>query len=123
MTLDNLKSHSLIYLATPYSKYPAGLEAAFAEASALTGRLLIAGLKVYSPIAHTHPIALYSGLDPLDHSIWLPFDRALMDKADALLVAEMKSWENSRGIAEEIKVFEAATKPIYYLNPVTMEVM
>ena len=42
MTLESLKSVPLIYLATPYSKYPSGLEMAFRDAAKLTGRLLTA---------------------------------------------------------------------------------
>lgn len=122
MTIENLQQYPLIYLATPYSKYPQGLEAAFRDTAALTARLLVRGLKVYSPIAHTHPIAIHGGADPLDHSIWLPFDRAIMDKADALLVAKMETWEQSKGIHYEIDVFKQAGKPIYYLDPAAMEV-
>jgi hypothetical protein len=110
----------LAYLATPYSKYPAGIEAAFRDAAALTGRLLVSGLRVYSPIAHTHPVAIYSGLDPFDHKIWLPFDEAMMRAADVLVVAHMDGWEESYGIAHEIKFFADARKPIYDLNPSTL---
>lgn len=119
MIIDELRKYDLIYLATPYSKYPEGLEIAFRRASALAARLMLRGLKVYSPIAHTHPLAIHGGVNPLDHSIWLPFDEAIMKKADALLVARMKSWERSYGISEEIKFFNAAGKPVHHLDPVT----
>lgn len=110
----------LYYLATPYSKYPKGIERAFIDAATLTGRLLKAGLKVYSPITHTHPIAIYAEIDPLDHDIWLPFDQAMMDKADALLVATMDGWEESKGIGHEIAWFNKHSKPIYALDPITL---
>src|SRR5262245_27488339 len=116
-TLQSIKLQPLIYLATPYSKYPAGIEQAFVDAAALTGRLLVEGLRVYSPIAHTHPIAVWGQLDPYDHSIWLPFDEAIMTAASALLVAEMDGWRESKGIAHEIDFFERRKKPIFYLNP------
>lgn len=122
MTLDDLRNFPLVYLATPYSKYPAGIEMAFRDAAVLTGRLLSAGVRAYSPITHTHPIAIHGGLDPMDHSIWLPFDSAIMDKADALLVAKMSTWEQSYGIRHEIDVFRKAGKPRYYLEPETMTV-
>jgi hypothetical protein len=121
-TLEDVAKCGLVYLATPYSKYPTGIEMAFRDACVLTGRLLRSGVKVYSPIAHTHPIAIHGKLDPHDHSIWLPFDKAVMDKADVLLVAKMPSWEASYGIAEEIKVFRQAGKPIYYLDHVNLDV-
>lgn len=120
MTLDDLKGLDL-YLATPYTKYPHGIERAFEDACRLCGELLRRGVTSYSPIAHTHPVAMNSGLDPLDHSIWLPFDRIRMDKADAILVATMAGWSESFGIAHEIDVFEEAGKPVYYLDPVFLE--
>ena len=117
-----LERCSLIYVGTPYSKWPAGINDAFIEACKLTARLLSDGLKVYSPIAHTHPIAIYGALDPLDHNIWLPFDAAMMDAADAMIVATMDGWNESKGIDHEIQVFRKAGKPIYALNPKTMEI-
>jgi hypothetical protein len=115
--LSDLKQMGLVYLATPYSKYPDGMEAAFIAASILAGRLLMHGVKVYSPIAHTHPIATYAEINPLDHKIWLPFDESMMEAADTLVVAEMRSWQNSFGIAHEIEYFTRADKPVVYLDP------
>lgn len=120
--MERLQKFGLVYLGTPYSKFPDGIVAAFEQAAALTGRLLTAGVRAYSPIAHTHPIAIYGGLDPLDHTIWLPFDAAIMEKSDAIAVAKMESWERSYGIKHEIEVFTKAGKPVFYLDPVTMEV-
>lgn len=109
----------LCYLATPYSKYVGGIECAFVDASKLAARLLRAGIKVYSPIAHTHPLALYGNIDPLDHAIWMPFDEAMMTVAQTLIVAHMDGWQDSFGISHEVKFFEAAGKPIFDLDPVT----
>lgn len=110
----------LIYLATPYTHYPHGIVRAFEDASALAARLIQQGLRVYSPIAHTHPIAVHGGISPVDHEIWLPFDETMMAAADTLYVAEMAGWHRSRGIAHEIGVFERAGKPIYMLDPDTL---
>jgi nucleoside 2-deoxyribosyltransferase len=120
MTLEALKKYDLIYTGTPYSKYPGGIEAAFVDACRLTGRLLTAGLKVYSPIAHTHPIAVHGNIDPYDHAIWLPFDAAIMDKADAMIVAMMTGWDTSFGVRYEIDTFVAAGKPVYFMSPVDL---
>lgn len=112
----------LVYLATPYTRYPAGIHAAFADAARLAAALMIAGVKVYSPIAHTHPLAIHGGLDPRDLTIWLPFDEALMAKADALCVAHLDGWDTSTGIAHEVRFFEAAGKPVFDLDPETLAV-
>jgi len=95
---------------------------AFIEACRIAAKMVQAEIRVYSPIAHTHPIAVHGGINKTDHSIWLPFDFALMRKADALCVAKMDGWDSSFGIAEEIQVFKSDQKPIFYLDPETMEI-
>lgn len=108
----------LCYLATPYSKYEGGdLDLAFRDAARLAAELLKVGIKVYSPIAHTHPLAVYGDVDPMDHDIWLPFDEAMMKASDVLIVAHMNGWQESRGIAHEIEFFDKADKPIFDLDP------
>jgi len=104
------------YLASPYSKYPAGMCAAFDEVCRAAGWLTLRGVFVYSPIAHTHPIAVESEIDLADHSIWLPADKPLMDGACGIIVCEMDTWQSSYGVQEEIKVFHAANKPVYGLR-------
>ena len=116
--LAALTSFRLCYLATPYSKYKGGdLHAAFVDAARLAAELLSIGVRVYSPIAHTHPLAIHGHLDPLDHSIWLPFDEAMMEAADCLIVAHMDGWDVSYGIEHEVNFFAAAGKPIFDLDP------
>ena len=111
---------ALAYLATPYTKYKPGIDQAFIDAAKLAALLLRAGMKVYSPIVHCHTIAIHGQIDPLDHEIWIPFDEAMMTAADVLLVAHMQGWQESFGIAHEIKFFEDAGKPIFDLDPKTL---
>lgn len=118
-----LSTDRLYYLATPYSKYAGGIDKAFEDAAALAAGLMASGLKVYSPIAHTHPLAIHGQLDPLDHSIWLPFDEVMMQRCDCLLVAHMDGWQDSFGIAHEIDWFAKANKPVFDLDPVTMQIV
>lgn len=110
---------NLCYLATPYTRYKSGLEQAFKDAARIAAHLLLAGVKVYSPICHTHPIAHFGNLDPLDSSIWLPFDEAMMRACGVLIVGQLDGWEDSVGVAHEVKFFETAGKPIYDLDPRT----
>ncbi len=118
--LTDLKKHSLVYVATPYSKYPGGLTVAFEEAARITAYLLQHGVKAFSPIAHTHPIAIYGDINPLDHSFWLPVDLPIINKSDALLIVQMTGWKESKGIAWEVRRFKKAKKPIYYFDPYTI---
>ncbi len=112
----NMSREPFWYLATPYSKYDKGIEAAFEEAAKATASLIKCGVRVYCPIAHTHPIAVYGKLDPLDHTIWLPADMPLMEAAVGLIVVKMEGWNNSKGIKEEIKKFREDSKPILYME-------
>jgi hypothetical protein len=116
-------SAPLYYLATPYSKYQGGdLTAAFLAACRVTADLITAGHKIYSPIVHSHPIAMNSGLDPLDHDLWLKVDAAMMEAADALMVAQMEGWRDSYGIAHEMEAFATMDKDVVYLDIATMGV-
>ena len=118
MNLEPLKGlKGFVYLATPYSKYPAGKEQAFIDACVIAGKMIERGIGVFSPIAHSHVIAQHARIDPDSHAIWLPADQFLMDKADAIVVALMLGWSESRGVAYEIVEFEKAGKPIFYLDP------
>lgn len=104
------------YLASPYSKYRYGMDAAWRRVCGVTGRLVKAGVPVYSPIAHTHPVALYSYMDPTDHKIWLPADEPMMRAASGLLVLMMEGWRDSLGVQFEIDHFATDNMPIYYLT-------
>lgn len=111
---------TLAYLATPYTKFPGGIEAAFAAACDLTARLTQTGIIVYSPIAHSHAVAKVGKLDPFDLSIWYPHNDQLMKRCDCLIVALLPSWETSVGIKYEIDFFEREAKPIFHLHPDTL---
>ena len=115
-----LNDGALAYLASPYTRYRLGPVVAFQDVCKLSARLLIAGVNCYSPIVQTHYIAIHGALDALDHSIWLPFDEAMMAAADVLIVAHLEGWDESFGIEHEIKFFEDAGKPIFDLDPHTL---
>jgi hypothetical protein len=103
------------YLATPYSKYPAGIVAAFEEACHVSAWLIRQGVRIYCPIAHTHPIAMQGGIDPHDHAIWLPVDKPFMEAACGLIVTKMSSWQDSYGIQCEIAEMDKQDKPVRYM--------
>lgn len=105
------------YLATPYSKYPGGIERAHADACAQAALLIKSGVPVYSPIAHTHPIAIEGDIDPFDHQVWLEADRAFMETACGLIVCEMDGWRESYGIEQEIRCFAKQGKPRIQMTP------
>jgi len=126
-------TESFWYLATPYSRYPVKgflgllcrlpflkhlrLWLAFIAASRQAALLVAAGVKVFSPIAHTHPIAVFSRMDPFSHGIWIPADEPFMDAAYGLIVCMLPGWVQSRGIDIEIKRFRRAGKRVHFMRP------
>ena len=105
------------YLATAYSKAPNGIEIAFRDACRWAAKFIDTGVPVFSPIAHSHMIAIYGNLDPLDHRIWLPVDRPMMEAATGLIVVTSDGWQTSIGIAYEIEQFRKMNKPVLYWIP------
>ena len=114
--IDRMAKYSLVYVATPYSKYKDGLDAAYEEACAVTGELLRFHIKAFSPIAHSHGIAEHAWIDPLDHQFWMRADKTYIEKADALIVVQLDGWDESVGVAMEIRDFREAGKPIEYIG-------
>ena len=113
---------TLAYLATPYSKRKS-LNRAFIEACELAGRLIISGVDVFSPIAHFHFIAMYGGIDPLDHRLWTTACAPFLDRCKTLIVAHLDGWNESEGIAHEIDVFQKAGKTIFDCDPTTLQMV
>lgn len=108
---------SFWYIATPYSNYPGGREAAYEAAVEATGYLTEKGLRVFSPIVHSHPQTKFIGLKT--HQFWLNLDRTFMEISLGMIVVKLPNWESSAGINEEISWFSNANKPIHYLRNLT----
>lgn len=109
------------YLATPYSKWLNGLEDANIVAQKLAARLIEAEVPIFSPIAHTHGISTYvTEIDKRDFDFWLGVDKPLVDMACGLLIADLKGWQESRGVNLEINWFAEAKKPVWLLNTKTL---
>ena len=104
------------YMATPYSKWHAGIDDACKQACLCAGSFITRGVHVYSPIAHTHPIALACEMDPLDHKIWLPADKPMFHGAHGLLVMALRGWHQSFGIQEEISWARDHNKPRFLVD-------
>jgi hypothetical protein len=102
-------------LASPYSRFPDGTEAAFRHACQAAGWFIKNQIPVFCPIAHSHPVAVQCRIPLTDHAIWLPADRPMMNGAAGIAVLMMPSWKQSTGIQHEIGVFLHANKPVEYL--------
>ena len=98
MTIDfrvSAKFKGFWYLASPYTHFPEGREAAYTLAVDTTAALLRAGVPVFSPIVHTHPPAVAGDLQQASHEFWVGVDQPMMDAAGGIVVLFAPSWEKS----------------------------
>lgn len=108
------------YLASPYAKWKNKDDAA-AHVAALAGRLLQQDVPTFSPIAHWHFIRQYAPtLNSLTHDQWLETDKHFVDQAHGLIVAGLPGWNESTGVAQEIKWFKEVGKPMFLLDPMDL---
>lgn len=75
---------------------------------------MLEGKHVFSPIAHTHPIALAGDL-PEDFAYWEAFDRKMIAACSEMWVVMMDGWSESRGIKAELDIAASMWKPVRYL--------
>lgn len=117
MTLaDRLRNLGLWYLASPYTGHPDGQEEAFRQAALAAAWCVRRRVSVFCPVVHLHPVATIGGLDPLDHSIWIPMDRPLMHRCDGMLILQIPGWNSSKGVNIESEVFRSRGLPIEFLQ-------
>lgn len=110
-----------VYLAAPYSHENSIVERArFDIINHFTGQLMHLGVLVFSPISHTHPIAITCGL-PTDAEFWLKYDETFVEWAEILVILNIDGWETSKGVAREVEIFNDGTKPLYLWNPWTTD--
>ena len=105
------------YVATPYSLFPGGLNAAHDAACQMTARLIDQGWPVFSPIAHTHHVSHYMRHDPRDAAFWIKVNRGPMEAAAGIIIATMPGWGQSEGVLLEREFFERLGRPVLEMNP------
>lgn len=106
----------MIYLACPYSHPDSNVrEYRFMKANQMAARLMRAGHIVYSPISHTHPIAVDGGL-PLDWVYWQSVDEFYIRLCERVIVLMLTGWESSKGVQAEIEIARALDKPVEFME-------
>jgi hypothetical protein len=108
---------SFWYLATPYSKFPGGHDAAWKAATQETGLLIRAGLIVFSPITHSHPLVVHGGVSGTDFAAWEHIDLAMIHASRGLIACRLPSWEISPGMVKEIEYAEKIGKIVVTMQP------
>jgi len=106
----------MIYLASPYS-HPDSLirERRHQAVCHAAARLIRNGQVVFSPVAHSHAIALCGVRS--DWEFWERQDRLFLQACDELVVLMLTGWRESTGVQAEIQIAEELGKPVRYLDP------
>lgn len=106
----------MIYLASPYSHPDATVrERRFREVCRAAACMLRAGHSVFSPIVHGHPLVAHGLLT--DWGFWEPFDRRHIERCDEVVVLMLEGWEESVGVAAEVRIAGELGLPVRYLAP------
>jgi len=105
----------MIYLASPYSHPNLAIkEARFLATCCAAADLMRRGELVFSPIAHSHPIATCGGI-PGSWEYWRKFDEVLINACSELRVLMLPGWSDSVGVAAEVAIAERLGKPVKYM--------
>lgn len=112
----------MIYLASPYTHPDQKVrETRFHESCKLAGRLMQKGHKIFSPIAHSHPISLSCGL-PTIWKFWKKHDIEFLKWCTQLWIAQFDGWDKSVGVKKEMEIAKRFNKPIYYVEPIFLRI-
>ena len=114
---------NLIYLASPYSKYPGGRQEAYDIVCKKAAELMLEGHKIFCPIAHSHAIEQHMS-DIQDGEFWLEQDFAVLYNCNALYVYQMPGWQDSVGVIREIAFAHQFRIPVTHIEwkPVQLEI-
>lgn len=106
---------SVIYVASPYS-HPddAERERRFRAVCLYCGMLMQDGCHVYSPIAHSHPIASLCSI-PTPWDYWKELDEKMLAMCSAVYVLMLPGWAESKGVAAEVEIARTCGKMITHI--------
>lgn len=106
-----------IYLASPYShKSEEVKHKRFLIINKYAAKLMREGNIVFSPISHSHPIAIDHKL-PGDWEYWQKSCEAFVSVCKSMVVLKLDGWEVSTGVQAEIKLAQELNIPITYIEP------
>lgn len=107
----------LVYLATPYShEQPEVREQRFLVVNRVAADLMRDGMHIYSPISHTHPIAIAGDL-PKGWDFWEQYARVVLASCVMVIVLRQDGWEQSIGVAAELVIAKEMGLPVEFIDP------
>lgn len=107
-----------IYLASPYSSsFPSLCEERYEAACKATAQMINEGYQVFSPIAHSHPIAINHSL-PGDFQFWRKWCLSFLESwATHFVILTLDGWKESKGIKAEMDFALAKGLKVLSIRP------
>lgn len=101
------------YLASPYTDPDPQLRAARYEAAcAAAAGMMREGILVFSPIAHSHPLAAYGF--PVEFDFWQRHCLSFLEMwATEICVLTLPGWERSTGVGAEVAIACRMGMPLF----------
>lgn len=107
------------YLASPYTHAdPEVRRERYVAVCRKAAELMLAGKVIFSPVAHSHPIAeqMPEGC-AVDAKLWEIQDAPYVALCSELIVLMLPGWAQSRGVAHEVAVAQSRRIPVLYIEP------
>lgn len=102
----------ITYIATPYThKSKAVMQARYEQVNAYSAHLMQQGVIVFSPISHTHPIAVQHSL-PVAYEFWQKHCETFVRACGAMHVLAQDGWTCSVGVEAEMRLAKSSGIPI-----------
>lgn len=106
----------LTYVAAPYSHETVAVrQYRFECVTAFAAGLIVSGQVVFSPISHTHYMQVGKSV-PGNWDFWRKQSVPFLRLASRLVVLKLPGWEQSEGVAEEVKIAQALSIPIEFIE-------
>jgi hypothetical protein len=122
-SLGYLSLNWVYYFASPYSDPdPLVKETRYLQTIQASSELVKKGFILIEPIAMSHHQAQRFGL-PTGYDFWKTRDRKFIEISNGVIVLMLDGWKQSKGVQDEIAYARLMHKPIYYLDPTTLNIV
>lgn len=103
-----------LYLASPYTHPDPDIQLKrFHDVCDYAAKLLSEGTPVFSPIAHSHPIAIH-GETENTFDFWMTWDMPFLHLCSGVVVMTIPGWRESRGVQTEIALATKLGKSVTF---------
>lgn len=106
----------MIYLASPYSHPDRSMRILRHKiAESYTAHCIGKGEHLFSPIVYAHAMADSNSI-PLDAKFWQAFNNEMLIRASSMRVLQLKGWDDSLGIRQEMLFAKSIGLPLEFVN-------